>query len=78
MNRIARLTVTPVMSFRPVGTIKLRFLFSYYLHVAVCISVTAMCVSHWYFYRDDAERNAGTGELQTDGQLGVKGPCPVP
>lgn len=37
------------------------FLFSYYLHVAVCISVTAMCVSHWYFYRDDAERNAGTG-----------------
>ena len=38
-----------------------RFLFSYYMHVGMCISITAMCVSHWYFYRDDPDRNAGTG-----------------
>jgi len=37
------------------------FLFSYYMHVAMCILITAMCVSHWYFYRDDPDRNAGTG-----------------
>ncbi|CAJ1410695.1 unnamed protein product [Effrenium voratum] len=42
------------------------FLFSYYFHVALCISITAMCVSHWYFYRDDRDRNAGTG-INSDG-----------
>ncbi|CAE7876377.1 slc44a4, partial [Symbiodinium necroappetens] len=37
------------------------FLFIYHFHVSLCIAITAMCVSHWYFYRNDPERNAGTG-----------------
>ena len=44
-----------------IAVVQLRFLFSYYMHVGMCISITAMCVSHWYFYRDDPDRNAGTG-----------------
>ena len=44
-----------------VPVVQPRFLFSYYMHVGMCISITAMCVSHWYFYRDDPDRNAGTG-----------------
>ena len=44
-----------------VPVVQPRFLFSYYMHVGMCISITAMCISHWYFYRDDPDRNAGTG-----------------
>lgn len=37
------------------------FLWAYFMHVAFFIAIVAFAVSHWYFYRDDPERNAGTG-----------------
>lgn len=36
-------------------------LWAYFFHVACFISVIAMAIAHWYFYRDDPEKNAGTG-----------------
>eukprot|EP00404_Azadinium_spinosum_P053732 CAMPEP_0180794990 /NCGR_PEP_ID=MMETSP1038_2-20121128/55948_1 /TAXON_ID=632150 /ORGANISM="Azadinium spinosum, Strain 3D9" /LENGTH=424 /DNA_ID=CAMNT_0022833855 /DNA_START=71 /DNA_END=1342 /DNA_ORIENTATION=- len=36
-------------------TLICAFLWAYFFHVALFISVTAMAVSEWYFYRDDVD-----------------------
>jgi len=33
----------------------------YFFHVAIFTLVTALCVSHWYFYRNDQAQCGGTG-----------------
>lgn len=38
-----------------------QFLWAYFFHVAMFTSIVAISVANWYFYRDDPERNAGTG-----------------
>eukprot|EP00931_Biecheleriopsis_adriatica_P049781 TRINITY_DN28803_c0_g1_i1.p1 TRINITY_DN28803_c0_g1~~TRINITY_DN28803_c0_g1_i1.p1 ORF type:complete len:773 (-),score=139.45 TRINITY_DN28803_c0_g1_i1:57-2339(-) len=52
------------------GLLAFAFLWAYYFHVGLSITVVAMTVSHWYFYRHDPERNAGTGIYSGDWYFG--------
>jgi len=47
-------------------TVIFSFLWIFYFHVAVFTVTVSGAVSHWYFYRNDADRNAGTG-IHSDG-----------
>eukprot|EP00929_Paragymnodinium_shiwhaense_P071040 TRINITY_DN36091_c0_g1_i1.p1 TRINITY_DN36091_c0_g1~~TRINITY_DN36091_c0_g1_i1.p1 ORF type:complete len:760 (-),score=135.75 TRINITY_DN36091_c0_g1_i1:91-2370(-) len=42
-------------------TVLIGYLWVYFFQHAVFISTVSYSVSHWYFYREDPERNAGTG-----------------
>jgi len=42
-------------------TVLFGFLWVYYMHVAVFTCTCAMCVSQWYYYRNDPEQGRGVG-----------------